>query len=88
VKKFDELHEDETLDSHCLQASHGAMKSCRLLLLVEVIGSLSVGSGAMVEEGCTAAAGVAAGLAWVDLELGLEVGGLAVGFAVLDSGGG
>jgi len=40
--------------------------------LVEVIGSLSVGSVAGIEEACTAVTGLAAGLAWVCLELGLE----------------
>jgi len=53
---------------------------------VEVIGSLRVGSGARVEEACIAATGLAAGLARVCLALGLEGGGLAVGFAELDGG--
>jgi len=49
-----------------------------------------VGSIAGVEEADTAATGVAAGLAWEDWELGLELGfaggGLAVGVAELGSG--
>ncbi len=44
---------------------------------MEVIGSLNVVSRAGVEEACAATAGLAAGLAWVGLELGLEGGGLA-----------
>jgi len=51
---------------------------------------LSVGSRPGVEEAGTATTGVAAGLAWEDWELGLELGfaggGLAVGVAELDSG--
>jgi len=58
---------------------------------MEVIGSFSVWSGAGVEETGTAATGLAAGLAWANLELalelGLEGGGLAVGVAELAGGG-
>jgi len=49
-----------------------------------------VGSEAAVEDTCAAATGLAAGLAWVGLELGLELdleeSGLAVGVAELDGG--
>ncbi len=53
---------------------------------MEVMGSLSMGSGAKAEEGWDAAIGLAAVLACEVLVLGLEGGGLAVGFAALEGG--